>query len=309
MKAANKILMTIAGLVLLVAAGLKIHHLLTEPIISQSFWGSWEFFLLQIPLELGLGIWLVSGLFRKAGWLVAVFSFGGFIAATLQRGLIGAESCGCFGRVHVNPWITLFIIDVPLFVGLLIFRPKGYKLLPPPWPKAKHFFGVAIPTFILMAVIVPVVIFNKPPEKTEDYEVVRPEEWTSEKDTAKEWPMLKHIDIANSLRWGIAVILLYHYDCPDCREAIPYYDQLSRDLQGNQQAIQFAFIEAPPYGPEQENIIPVDTTCLTGRLDSTKKWYFTSPLVVVTMDGSVVKSWEGQAPKLEEILEAVFVDY
>ena len=323
MKTANRIFMGLTGLVLLFAAVTKCHQLLTEPIISKSFWASWEFFLIQVPLELGLGIWLLCGLFRKAAWLIAVVSFGGFIAVILQMAVTGAASCGCFGKVQVNPWITLLAIDVPLFLGLLLFRPKGEKLLPPPWPTPRHFFGVAIPTFILMAVIMPVLIFNKPPDTGDGYIVVRHEEWTKPKpviseqakvvqtpdeETGEEWPLLEHIDIADSLRSQIAIVLLYHRDCPDCREAIPLYDRMSRELAGNEEAIRIAFIEVPPYAPEEDDPVPAETTCLKGRLDASIKWYFTTPLVVVTEDGSVVKSWEVEVPQLDEILNVVFSD-
>jgi len=337
MKTANKIIMIIAGLVLIVASALKAHQLLTEPIISPGFWESWLFFVFQIPLELGLGIWLLCGLFRKAGWLIAVFSFGIFIMVTLYKGLIGAESCGCFGVVHVKPWVTLFAVDMPLFIGLLVFYPRDCRLLPPPWPAAGHFFGVAIPTFILLGIIVPILVFNKPPDKTDGYEVIRPEAWPVQKPVIKEpepivkpanqqpiqtgqeekqpeasaeqWPLLEHIDIADSLRSGIAVVLLYHQDCPDCLEAIPLYNRMCRDLVGNEDAIKIAFIEIPPYGPQDQSPIPADTLCLTGRLDSKKKLYMkiTTPLVVVLLDGSVVKFWEVEVPGLDEILEAVFV--
>ena len=312
-KTANQIVMVVAGLVLIVATVLKIHQLLTEPIISKGFWESWEFYLIQIPLELGLGIWLVCGLFRKAAWVVAVLSFGLFIVVTLQKGLIGAESCGCFGRVEVNPWITLSVIDIPLFLALLIFRPKGYKLLPPPWPSVKYFFGIAIPTFIVIGVIMPVLIFNKPPDKTDKYEVVKPKEWIrkepiGEKQVSEEWSMLKYIDIANSLRSNIAIVVFYSIECDICHDAIPLYDQMSRDMAGNEDSIQFAFIEIPPYGSEQDSFVPVDTPCLTGRLDSSKDWYIKTPLVVVIRDGLVVKSWEIETPELDEILDAVFAE-
>jgi len=146
------------------------------PIISEGFWESWEFFVIQIPLELGLGIWLLCGLFRKAGWLLGLISFGGFIIVTAGKVISGAESCGCFGTVTVDPLITLLTMDVPLFVLLAIFRPKGQKLLPPPWPSAKHFFGVAIPTFILLAVVVPVLILNKQikPDYRQEWTTVKP---------------------------------------------------------------------------------------------------------------------------------------
>jgi thiol-disulfide isomerase/thioredoxin len=305
MKIANQIVAVVAGLVLIVASVLKIHQLLTEPIISKGFWESWEFFLIQIPLELGLGIWLVCGLFRKAAWMLAVLAFGLFIAVTLQKGLSGAESCGCFGRVKVNPWITLSAIDIPLFLGLVVFRPKGLKLLPPPWPKAAHFFGVAIPTFIAFGIIMPVLIFNKPPDKTDKYEVVRPAEWISQARNHKEWSMLKHIDIASSLQSNIVIVVFYSIGCDTCHEAIPLYDRFSRDMAGNEDALRFAFIEIPPYASDKDSIVPVDTPCLRGRLDSSKKWYMQTPLVVVVQDGVAVKFWEGEIPQLDEILNAV----
>jgi len=300
MNKANKVVMVAAGVMLLAASVLKTHQLLTEPILSKDFWESWLFFVIQIPLELGLSIWLLSGLFRKAAWLVAVVSFGIFIAVTLQKGLTGVESCGCFGRVHVNPWITLLTIDIPLFIALLVFRPVGYKLLPPPWPSAKHFFSVAVPTFIVLGILVPVLVFNKAPETTEDYEVLDASEWTGD-----EMPLLDHIDIGDILRDGISFILFYHHDCPDCRVAIPMYEQMARDYEVFEQGIQFAFIKGPPFEESEEPIVPADTICYTGQLDEEKEWIFLSPLMVVTVDGIVMKSWEVQTPSFEEILESL----
>jgi thiol-disulfide isomerase/thioredoxin len=212
--------------------------------------------------------------------MVAVLAFGLFIVVTLQKGLIGAESCGCFGRVKVNPWITLLAIDIPLFLGLVIFRPKGLKLLPPPWPSARHFFGVAIPTFIAFSVIIPLLISNKR-------------------------SMLEYIDIADSLRSNIAIVVFYSTECETCHKAIPLYDQMSRDMAGNEDSIRFAFIEIPPYASEKDDIVPVGTPCLRGKLDSSKKWYIQTPLVVVVRDGLVVKFWEAETPQLNEILDAV----
>jgi thiol-disulfide isomerase/thioredoxin len=300
MNKTNKAVMLVAGVVLLVAAILKIHQLLTEPILSRSFWESWHFFLIQIPLELGLSIWLLSTLFRKGAWLVALLAFGIFIGVTLHKGLIGVASCGCFGRVHVNPWITLTAIDIPIFLALLIFRPVGYKLLAPPWPSAKHFFSVAIPTFVILGALVPILALNKPPAKADRYEVLNPLEWNS-----KEMPLFGHIDIGDVLSQGISFILFYHNDCPDCREAIPMYDQMARDYEVFEQGMQFAFIEGPPFDESEETIVPDDTVCYTGQLDKEKEWIFISPLIVLTLDGIVMKAWEVDTPSFEQILEAL----
>jgi len=338
MKIANRIVMYIAGAVLVIAAVLKIHQLLTEPIISKGFWESWTFFVIQIPLELGLGIWLLCGLFRKAAWLIAVLAFGLFIGVTLQKGLIGAESCGCFGKVVVNPWITLSFIDAPIFLLLLIFFPRGQKLLPPPWPAAEHFWGVFLPTFVILGTITPVLIFNK---------VVRKEPWKTnvpviknrpgivEPDGTKpadfnnviidvndgagsadindanttgpalveqQWEMLRYIDIADQLRSGFVVVLLYHYDCPICKVAIPLYSQANNDYSDS--GLQFAFIEIPPFGKDEESPVPKDTACLTGALDDTQQWFIESPLVALLRDGLAVKVWEeGEAPTVEQIID------
>jgi hypothetical protein len=80
---------------------------------------------------------------------------------------------------------------------------------------------------------------------------------------------------------------------------------MGRDMAGNKDSIRFAFIEIPPYASEKDSIVPVDTLCLRGRLDSSKKWYIQTPLVVVVQDGLVVKSLESETPQLDEILDAV----
>jgi hypothetical protein len=48
---------------------------------------------------------------------------------TLYKAITGAASCGCFGSVQVNPWITLFAIDLPALLALSIFRRKS--VMPP----------------------------------------------------------------------------------------------------------------------------------------------------------------------------------
>ena len=326
--------MMVAGAFLITAAALKTHQLLIEPILSKGFWESWAFFVVQIPLEFGLGIWLVCGLFRKAAWMLGTIAFGGFIFITGYKAFGGAASCGCFGTVHVNPWITLSTIDIPLFILLLLFQTKGEKLLPPPWPSAKHFFGVAIPTVIFLAAIVLSLVLNKPPEKTDKYEVTRPDQWTTVKSvkpslhidnntmsavpdantgpdintpatvqSRNEWPMLKRIDIADQLHSGIVVVLLYHFDCPECQEAIPLYDNFNKEIAGND--IRFAFIAVPPYADEKSNPVPKDTKCLIGKLLSDKKEIMITPFVVLLQEGAVVKAWEGNAPNFDELLKAL----
>lgn len=304
MQLANKIVMIIAGVVLVIAAVLKSHHLLVEPVVSPTFWESWLFFVIQIPLELGLGIWLICGLFRKAAWLAALLAYACFIIVTLYKAMEGSGSCGCFGLVHVNPWITLFAIDVPIFLAMAIAYPRGLKLIPAQWPSAKRFFGIAIPSIIIIAAITGILILGRPARKSKNYQVIDAPEAGSSR-----WDVLENIDIAGILSSQIAVLLFYHYDCPDCRQAIKEYELICSELAGDDN-LKIAFIEVPPYAPYSEDIIFnfEGDNCITGRLQKDRKWYVATPLVVVLVDGVVIKSWPSKTPGYEEILEAVFAE-
>jgi hypothetical protein len=74
-------------------------------------------------------MWLLSSLLKKAAWLAAISCFSLFSAVTFYKAITGYASCGCFGSVHVNPWITLFAIDLPAVIALAVFRPELW--LPP----------------------------------------------------------------------------------------------------------------------------------------------------------------------------------
>ncbi len=189
MRTMNKIIMTLAGLLLIIAAGLKVHQMIDtcvpswqakaqaavvaaenegDPIPPQwkstviGIWESYEFNLFQIPLEFALGIWMVSGLFRKAAWIAGTLAYFFFIFVTLGKWFAGAPDCGCWGTIHVDPRITLFAADIPIFLLLAIFRPKGTKLLPPPWPNLFHLLAVFVPTIGLMVIAPPAMVALKP---------------------------------------------------------------------------------------------------------------------------------------------------
>jgi len=126
MKSASNIVLKILGVLLIVAAVLKGHELLTVPVAGRSIWTSRGFLIVQIELELALGLWIVSGIAKRAVWWVVVGCFILFGGISLYKGLTGADSCGCFGRVPVNPWVTLLAIDFPALVVLLLYR-QGRK--------------------------------------------------------------------------------------------------------------------------------------------------------------------------------------
>ena len=82
------------------------------------------------------------------------------------------------------------------------------------------------------------------------YEVLEPVEWVGE-----ELPILEHVDIGDRIKAGNWLILLYHHDCPDCLEAIAECERLAGEVRGNEEFLQIALIDIPPYGhaPIDEN--------------------------------------------------------
>lgn len=349
MKIANKVVMTLAGLLLIAAAVLKIIeaiHICIPGWREHGLWESYELLLVQLPLELSLGIWLLSGLFRKAAWLAGTLAFLGFIGVTFYKGIAGAESCGCFGQIHVNPWMTLGLIDIPMFLLLAINRPgREYRLLPPPWPNVYHAMIFAAPIFAALIFIAPAMVAFRPdcvkpdamtaqapviitkyvyveqpvgpnaPRVAIDpnQKPVEPNQATPPATTPNVPPVqlstwLEHIDIADQLKQGIVVILMYHHDCPVCATMVPKYDQYYRKMQSqNDDSMKIAFVAIPPYG--EKGPVPADTACLHGKLrprQDGKLWAITSPYVIALIDGQQIKSWkEGSAPFPEMLFDDI----
>ena len=115
-------------------------------------------------------------------------------------------------------------------------------------------------------------------------------------------PILEHIDIAEKLSKGNWLILLYHHDCPDCIKAIAEYERVARDLGGNEDRLQIALIEVPPYGRAP---IGQNTPCTLARLSDRKEWFVTTPSVILLADGTTKSAWEGRAPDFEAISDSI----
>jgi len=231
---ASDIVLKALGLLLLTAAILKGHELLTVPVANNDIWSYRPFLVFQVEFELALGIWLLSGVFKRFAWMVTLTCFGLFCCVTLYKGIAGAASCGCFGTVQVNPWITLLAVDLPATVALVLFRPRNMafsiscfyelmlrirRLIVRGLGQSTSHFGLiskrvlaslvtlqsvvmAVMVLTALGVTTPILALNVPETVTSTYEVLEPETWIG-----KELPIRDHIDIGKQLRyaftWGI----------------------------------------------------------------------------------------------------------
>ncbi len=310
----SNVVLRALGLLLLTAAVLKGHELLTVPMANKDLWSWRPFLIFQVEFELTLGIWLLSGLFKRLAWLAALACFSLFCCVTLYKGLTGAASCGCFGRVHVNPWITLSAIDLPSVVILALFRPAGLRpqwlflcLRSPrrrilafvrqffkPLPSLAKFTGVTSLGLAMLGMTTPILAISKPARVTTKYEILEPKTWVG-----KELPILKYIDIADQLKQGTWLVLFYHHNCPECQKAIRRYERMARELKDKNELLRVAMIEVPPCAP---NAAELSRFCLWGRLFAAKEWFVTTPATALVRDRRVTAVWEIQVPDLKSIL-------
>jgi len=299
---ANNIVLKLLGLLLLTSAVLKGYELITEPLANTDLWSNRNFLIFTVEFELVMAIWLISGVFKRIAWLVVTACFVLFCFVTFYKAVSGYGSCGCFGKVQVNPWITLVAIDLPAVVVLAVFRPKDLNLrsfanpveLLKPLPSLSHLGSVAVICLIVIAVSTQTLAFNELTTITSTYEVLDPEIWIG-----KELPILEHIDIADQIKTGNWLLMFYHHDCPDCRKAIVKSEQLARELKANGDLIRIALIQVPPYGHVG---IREDTQCFIGKLPDTKEWFVTTPAFVLLEDNLVSKVFQGQLPVIEILI-------
>jgi hypothetical protein len=113
----------VAG-ILLLAAGLKAWQFATVPTLGEGLLHARWFNILVVEFELFFGIWLIVGMLPKLTWLATIGCFSVFALVSLCKALSGEASCGCFGTVTVNPWITA-VADIVIIGFLLRFRPAS----------------------------------------------------------------------------------------------------------------------------------------------------------------------------------------
>ena len=109
--------------ILIAAALLKGYQLATAPVVGSGLFSSRAFLIALVEFEWLLGVWLLSGLYPRRAWQVALACFAGFACVSLYKGLSGDASCGCFGRVEVSQRWTL-VLDLGAVLALLAWPPN-----------------------------------------------------------------------------------------------------------------------------------------------------------------------------------------
>lgn len=247
------------AIVLLGAALLKAHQVASGPHLGTSPFHSRQFLIGAIWLEVLLGGWMLAGLHRRITRWVVIACFGGFAAVALALALGGAESCGCFGRVQVNPWYTS-AFDAAVALGVWLF-PGPRPLSPAAFTAPGRLIGVMMAAVILAGTLTFAMISSQLSmldgegllPQNGSFMVLRPETWIG-----RRFPLLSQIRInpqSAELTEGEWLVVLYRQNCSHCQEVIP--GMWMRAIV--QTGLRVAFVELPPYGSPKESLVGRDT--------------------------------------------------
>ncbi len=106
------------GAILLLSAALKSWQYLQSPIPPYELQHFPGLEPVLIAWETFLGLWLISGALPIASRRVAIGCFSVFGCYAFYEAVSGRASCGCFGQVHVNPWLTV-ALDTAMVLALI----------------------------------------------------------------------------------------------------------------------------------------------------------------------------------------------
>jgi hypothetical protein len=294
--------------VLLTAAGLKGYQLSTEPSPDLGLLSNRWLLTLGLQIEIILGAWLLSGAARRWSWRAAGAMFAVFSAITLYKGLAGQSSCGCFGRVEISPWYTL-VLDLGILAALIGFRATPET---PARQPARLKLRVSIAALLAAVCCITAgvsIAAYRPATLSDDgmivgddrFVVLEPDKWLG-----KTLPLLGHIDAADKLVKGAWTLVLYHHDCPHCREALPKIEKLAASYSSSRTE-RFALVEMPPYAPDDS--LRAARGCTIAKLSNKRDWFAVTPTLISLKDGKVSAVVEGDitnapAPKAERAVPA-----
>jgi hypothetical protein len=192
--------------------------------------------------------------------------------------------------VPVNPWYTT-TLDLAIVLSLLHWRPKGQDV--PFTTNFRHLLVRAVAVFaVWLAVGLPAAVAMVHYADTTLSEagdiigngkivVLEPKKWVG-----KKFPLLNYIDIGGKLKDGMWLVILYHYDCPKCLDAVRHWKQIAEKAGVHDVAL----VEMPPCRKPPSVIDSKGFTLVHGRLSDRQEWFAETPVVLTLRDGKIVEA-------------------
>ena len=284
----------VAG-ILLLAAGLKAYQLATAPlppVVQGSVFtpllellNDRYFLMLVVVGEILFALVLIAGFWQQWTWLLSLLGFSVFTLVSMMKGLSGESSCGCFGSITVNPWITLGL-DLVIVACLLVFRERLDWSFPPLDHKKVSavllsWLILALPTMYWMLAFKTVSLSENHREIIGQSVTLEPMNWLG-----KTFPLNGLLDaevLPHDWGQGEWIVLLHHRGCSMCeellRELAEKVDSLHLD--------RLAIVEVPDGKAADVPVRVRERAGLVCSLPRSAKWFTPSPVVLTVENGTV----------------------
>jgi hypothetical protein len=224
-----------------------------------------------------------------ARW-TGIVMLGAFLPVLVGDLMLGASSCGCFGAIKVNPWVTL-VMDVTFFLVLLLLGRREPRLaLSPSLPTSRV---VAVGLWSLMSVVAAFAMPADVPAPSnaaaggvpvlpaDGYYLPAYEEWVGKSFRELEMAAWT-IGLPEDLDVGQQFVIFYRKDCEHCHELMEVY--FSGALDWPTTAI--AVPERDGWPTENLQLFPCDE-CRAAELPAGIDWFLQTPVLVRLVDGRV----------------------
>jgi hypothetical protein len=268
---------------------------LAGPIVSD--YASWSVAVL-IQFELFLGVWLLTGSYYRLARRVGIGTFIVFAVVAAMKVIAGSESCGCFGEVHVRPWVALSV-DLCATCALLMLRPRFVEDFRR-YGVAGRFLGDKSRAYVGLIgylAIACVVIATPHPAgdsvsgaAAKQLTVLEPSTWVGNR-----LPIMAQITPHEKLDAGHWTLIFFRHDCADCETALPEYARILGSDGRLPDGSRLALVELPPYGPK----LSWQTEARLARLNG-EEWFLRTPLEVCLQNG-IVRSASNDLPGLQRM--------
>jgi hypothetical protein len=272
------------GGLLLLAAGLKAFDLIDQRAGSVSTLTATPYAsIVLIIVEIILASWLISGWRWRTARPLMIAWMSALSGISLHKAVSGATSCGCFGQLQVNPWIT-FSLDLVALLSL-VAAPSRREGSLPPWRR----WALACSQVLMLAPIV-IVLFSpvrRPiplPPGTVELEATK---WLEEPS----WSLGSRIDVWEKISKGKWAVLLYGSICKACLATMDSYEELARVWRSEAAEAHVAIIDT--VGEFDLASHDRDCAALHGRMELEPDWYIATPTLVLLVNGRVVQVSQG----------------
>ena len=282
----------VVAAILLLAAGLKAHQLGTAPlppVVQDSVFTPLlellndRYFQMTVVVgEILFSLVLIAGLFMQYTWLLSLLGFSVFTLVSLMKGLSGETSCGCFGTVTVNPWITM-VFDLVIVACLLVFRERFTWSVPP--LDRKKVLAVLVAWFILAgpALFFMLSLKQQPSILGTEYIpidrrtaiMLEPTSWID-----KKFPLISRFaepEGSEILLTGTWSVILVQPGCSECEQMLA---ELEEEKPENT-----AIVVIPSGNMEDVK----QTAFPTFVLDERSDWFVLTPVMIKLVDGICVE--------------------